>query len=249
MKILIIIPAYNEERNIEPLLNNLLSLKEKYDILVVNDASKDATSEIANRRGIKVADLPVNLGIGGAMQTGYLYSYYNNYDIAVQLDGDGQHDPQFLESIIAPIISGKADMVVGSRFIEKDGFQSTKFRRFGIIFFRKLIFLLTRQIFTDPTSGFRACNRFIIAHFALSYPYDYPEPETLVSICRRGFKLMEVPVVMRDRFSGQSSIRTFGTIYYMVKVTLAILMEVMRKNGRENYSIYGTQASSMSNYH
>ena len=195
MRVLIIIPAFNEAQNISKLLNNISSLETNYDVLVINDASQDNTSFIAKDLGFTVADLPINLGIGGAMQTGYLYAYYNSYDIAVQVDGDGQHDPQYIEKLISPIINKKADMVIGSRFIDRAGFQSSFVRRLGIVFFQKLIYILTGKKFTDPTSGFRACNKAIIAHFARYYPFDYPEPETLVAMNRQGFKLVEVPVI------------------------------------------------------
>lgn len=202
-------------------------------MIVINDASDDNTSLIVKAAGFPVIDLSANLGIGGAMQTGYLYACNQDYDIAVQLDGDGQHDPLYIEKIIAPIINGEADMVIGSRFIAHDGFQSTMLRRLGIGFFRKFISLLTGAKFTDPTSGFRACNKLIIAHFARYYPFDYPEPETLVTMRRNGYRLLEIPVMMYERMGGSSSIQSLKTLYYMIKVTMAIMIEMIKNHDIE----------------
>lgn len=246
MKIVIIIPAYNEALNLSELLPEVKNLTNEYDVVIINDASKDNTAYQVKKSGFNVINLPVNLGIGGAMQTGYLYAYYNLYDIAVQLDGDGQHDPEHIGKLLEPIFQGEADMVVGSRFIKSDGFQSSFIRRMGIKFFRLLIYVLTGKVFTDPTSGFRACNKAIISHFASYYPSDYPEPETLVSINRLGFTVVEVPVIMRKRVEGQSSINAYKALYYMVKVTLAILIDIMKKDRKETYTHDGTKASDFS---
>ena len=248
MKTLVIIPAYNESKNIERLLTTIRTLGKEFDVVVINDASIDNTSYLAKKTGFQVIDLPANLGIGGAMQTGYLYAYYNLYDIAVQLDGDGQHDPREIDKIIAPLIAGEADMVIGSRFIENHGFQSTFMRRFGIRFFKGLIRFLTGQKFTDPTSGFRACNKAIIAHFAMYYPFDYPEPETLVTMSRKGYKLIEIPVVMYERESGHSSIQSLKQVYYMVKVTLAILIEMLKNYKLVRYTYDGDKAAAFSDH-
>ncbi len=248
MKVLIIIPVFNEALNIGELLNKIILLNYNYDVLVINDASEDNSAQICRNMCFKVVNLPVNLGIGGAMQTGYIYAYNHDYDIAVQLDGDGQHDPIYIDRVLKPILIGDADMVIGSRFIEKDGFQSTFLRRLGIRFFRYLIYFFTKHKITDPTSGFRACNRKVICQFARYYPYDYPEPETLVTVCRRGFKLKEVPVVMQERQGGSSSIQALRTVYYMIKVTLAIIVEILRKPENERYITDGNSASSFSDY-
>jgi glycosyltransferase involved in cell wall biosynthesis len=232
MKILIIIPAYNEEHNISRLLSKLLFLNKAYDILVINDHSKDNTSIICENEGIRVIDLPCNLGIGGAVQTGYKYAKSYKYDIAIQVDGDGQHNPEFLSVLIAPLLSGEADLVIGSRYIDKVGFQSTALRRVGINYFSKLIQLLIKQKITDPTSGFRACNSKVISLFSEYYPIDYPEPESIVFVKRSGFKILEVPVIMEERLGGVSSIRSFKSIYYMIKVTLAIIIDTLRKQTR-----------------
>lgn len=220
-RVLIIIPAYNEEKNLQQLFDKLKKLK--YDILVVNDFSKDDTSKICKENGISVIDLPVNLGIGGGVQTGYKYAYYNKYDIAIQVDGDGQHDPKYIENLVSNIENG-SDFCIGSRFIDKKGFQSTLIRRIGIGYFTKLIKILTGFNITDPTSGFRACNREILKYFVEYYPQDYPEPETLVLLNVKKFKITEIPVIMNERKGGKSSITPFKSIYYMIKVTIAILI-------------------------
>lgn len=229
MKILIIIPAYNESKNLERLLKSFKSLHIDIDILVINDCSTDDTSEIAKRNGVNVIDLPCNLGIGGAVQTGYLYARKHQYDIAIQVDGDGQHNPEYIEALINPIISKNANLVIGSRYILKEGFQSTILRRIGINYFKVLIQILCGKIITDPTSGFRACDSKIIALFASNYPKDYPEPESIVFLLRNNLDILEVPVIMKERVSGQSSIRSFKTIYYMIKVSLAIVIDVLRR--------------------
>ena len=171
--------------------------------------------------------------IGGAVQTGYRYAYNNGYDIAVQVDGDGQHDPAFLTKMAEVMVAEKADMLIGSRFLEKEGFQSSRVRRMGITYFTWLIKLFTRKKITDPTSGLRMINSDIIEIFAESYPRDYPEPESVVHVIRLGKNVREIPVIMRERQGGKSSIRFFSSIYYMIKVTVAILTELMRKIDRK----------------
>ncbi len=228
MKKLIIIPAYNEGENIE---NTILDIRKDaagFDYLVINDCSKDNTLEILQNNGIPHLNLDINLGIGGAVQAGFRYAAENHYDIAVQVDGDGQHDVTYLGNMLDSLISQRADMVIGSRYIEKKGFQSTRLRRIGITYFTGLIRLFTRQTITDPTSGFRMINRETIEMFAADYPRDYPEPESVVSLLKRKKKIVEVPVVMRERQGGISSIRMTRSIYYMIKVSLAIFIEWLR---------------------
>ncbi len=181
-----------------------------------------------DEHNIKVVSLPVNLGIGGAVQTGYLYALRHGYDIAIQVDGDGQHDPQFIKYLIQRLNEGY-DLCIGSRFIENEGFQSSKARRIGIRYFSWLIKLLTGKRITDPTSGFRACNRKVIELFANDYPIDYPEPETVVTVLRNRLKVCEMPVIMRPRAGGVSSISSTNAIYYMIKVTLAIIISAISK--------------------
>jgi len=230
LKILIMIPAYNEGSLIRRLIKEIKSLYPNYSILVVNDGSADNTRQQAEQSGAMVITLPYNLGIGGAVQTGYKFAEAHDFDISVQMDGDAQHDPAFLPHVLAPVISGKADLCIGSRFLGSNaGFQSTFLRRLGIRFFSILLGFLTGQRLTDPTSGFRATNRKLIKHFAREYPVDFPEPEAIQLAKRLKARITEVPVKMRKRLGGTSSIRYFSSAYYMFKVTLAILIDAMRK--------------------
>ena len=231
MKKLIIIPAYNEAKNIVNLLDKL-KRKNDYDVVVINDCSTDNTAAVCEEYGAVVIDLPFNLGIGGAVQTGYKYALKNGYDVAIQVDGDGQHDPEWLDELIKVLSLEQNDMVIGSRFIEEKGFQSTWLRRWGIRYFTWLIQWLTKTKITDPTSGFRACNKEIIRYFAAQYPRDYPEPETIISLSRLGYRIVEIPVVMHERQEGVSSINSLRAIYYMVKVTLAIFVDTCKNEPR-----------------
>ena len=229
MKSIVIIPAYNEEKSIEKTVADIRENAQEFDYVIVNDCSKDNTLKVCTEKGMHVLNLPINLGIGGAVQTGYLYAYKNGYDFAVQFDGDGQHDARFLHEMRDYMVEHELDMLIGSRFIEKEGFQSSGIRRFGIRYFSSLIRLLTKAKVTDPTSGMRMVNREIIGIYADSYPKDYPEPESVVAILNMGKTVGEYPVVMRERTEGVSSISPLRSVYYMVKVTLAILMEMLRK--------------------
>jgi glycosyltransferase involved in cell wall biosynthesis len=223
MKVLVIIPAFNEEKSLTTLISNIKLNLPKCDILIVNDCSTDNTKHIRFEYKVIRIDLPINLGIGGAVQTGYKYAYENDYDIAIQVDGDGQHDCYYLKDLIDQIKNG-TDLCIGSRYINKIGFQSTTLRRIGIRYFSKLIKLVCGQLITDPTSGFRACNKSIIELFATNYPQDFPEPETLVRVKKKGFKINEIPVVMNHRVFGKSSIDLKKSIYYMIKVSLAVCL-------------------------
>lgn len=228
MKSLVIIPAYNEEKSIEKTVQDIVENAPEFDYVIVNDCSKDATLEICRDKGMHVLNLPVNLGIGGAVQTGYLYALKNHYDYAIQFDGDGQHDAKYLHEMRDYMIKNDVNMLIGSRFINKEGFQSSSMRRFGIKYFSVLIKILTGAKITDPTSGMRMVNRDIIEIYANCYPKDYPEPESVVAILRKKKKVEEYPVIMREREEGVSSISPKKSIYYMVKVTLAILVEALR---------------------
>lgn len=228
MKKLVIIPAYNESENI---VNTVKEIKEKasdFDYVVINDCSSDKTLEILESNHLNYISLPVNLGIGGAVQTGYKYALEHEYDMTVQVDGDGQHDPAYLHSLEETLIKEKADMVIGSRFIKNEGFQSTFARRMGIVYFTKMIKSLTGTTITDPTSGFRLVNKDVIALFANDYPRDYPEPESIVALLKRKKKVTEVPVQMKERQGGVSSIKLWNSVYYMIKVSIAILVECSR---------------------
>lgn len=229
MKKLIIIPAYNESENILNTVKCIQKDAPDFDYVVVNDCSTDNTLQILEENHINHIALPVNLGIGGAVQTGYKYALENNYDMAVQVDGDGQHDPKYLAQLAEVLVSNQADMVIGSRFIKNEGFQSSFMRRVGITYFTRLIKLLTGTTITDPTSGFRLCNRKVITLFASDYPRDYPEPESIVALLKRNMKVIETPVIMKARQGGESSINASKSVYYMIKVSLAILIENLRK--------------------
>ena len=224
MKVLIIIPAYNEQESIERVIDNLIANYPQYDYVIINDGSTDETREICDRSGYKVLDLPINLGIGGAVQTGYRYALRNNYDVAVQMDGDGQHDPAYLEGMLSAIENNEADAVIGSRFVNKEGFQSSVSRRMGIGFLSILGKVLTGVRLRDITSGYRMVNRKLISIYANDYPSDYPEPEAMVIAAIHGCKVLEYPVIMCERESGASSINFKRSVYYMIKVTLAMVI-------------------------
>ena len=224
MKCLMIIPAYNEAENIEKVIDNLNKNYQQYDYVVINDGSTDETKKICKKRNYQVLNLPVNLGIGGAVQTGYRYAREKNYDVAVQIDGDGQHDVTYLSEMLGIIEREEADIVIGSRFIEKEGFQSSLTRRLGINFLSLLGKVLTGVRIKDITSGYRVVNRKFIEIFADDYPLDYPEPEAVVMTVVHGGKIKEIPVIMREREKGKSSINVRKSIYYMIKVTLAMFV-------------------------
>lgn len=224
MKILVIIPAYNEEESILNVITKLNRDMEQADYVVVNDCSTDATIERLQETEASYLNLPVNLGIGGGVQTGYKYALLNDYDIAIQIDGDGQHDTNYLQDVIQPIIDGEKDIVIGSRFLKKEGFQSSGMRRVGITFLSALIQLCSGIKIYDVTSGFRAVNREYIRLYASDYPVDYPEPEAIVMAALEGARIGEVPVIMKERVSGKSSISALKSVYYMIKVSLAVIL-------------------------
>lgn len=228
MKKLIIIPAYNESENIVKTVEDIKQNAPDFDYVVINDCSTDNTLQILKDHGYNYVNLPINLGIGGAVQTGYKYAEKYGYDIAVQVDGDGQHDPAFLSKMAAYLEEHNLDMVIGSRFIDKEGFQSSFMRRVGIVYFTVLIKMLTGKTITDPTSGLRLAGKRVIKLFADNYPKDYPEPETAVTAINHGMKIDEIPVIMRARQGGVSSITMKKSVYYMVKVTMAIIIERLR---------------------
>ena len=225
--LLIIIPAFNESGNIEKTIRMIKGQTSDFDYVIINDCSTDNTLEVCRKNGFNVINLPINLGIGGAVQTGYLYAKEFGYDYAVQVDGDGQHNPEYIRQMLEIIQKDQVDMVVGSRFIKNEGFQSSFTRRIGIVFFEKLIKLLTGMRITDPTSGLRLINKSVIDLFASNYPNDYPEPETIVTLLESGFKVEEFPVLMNEREHGESSITLFKAVYYMIKVSLAIVISKM----------------------
>ena len=229
MNTLVIIPAYNEQDSIKKVVEDVYSHNDNCDIVVVNDGSSDNTSIEAKKTKAIVIDLPNNLGIGGAVQTGYLYAQKNNYDIAIQVDADGQHNPKYIPEMIKIIENGQADMVIGSRFIQKTSYQQTFFRMIGIKITSGIIKLLTGKKICDTTSGFRAINRSIIEMFANKYPYDYPEPTTNMEAILRNKDIIEIPVEMNKRETGVSFVTPIKSIKYMLKVTLALFLMKIKK--------------------
>lgn len=235
-KVCIIVPAFNEEANIEGVIRALHTCNSDWRIVVINDASTDNTKAVATATGLaEVITLPCNLGIGGGVQTGFKYAVNNGFDIAIQFDGDGQHVASEIDKIITPIIEGQCDTTIGSRFlaVDADNFRSTATRRVGIKFFQYLNSLIIRQKITDNTSGFRAYNRDALCLLANDYPEDYPEPEAIILLGKCGFRIMEVPVLMKERTGGESSITALKSIYYMIKVTLSILITAIRPPARK----------------
>jgi glycosyltransferase involved in cell wall biosynthesis len=229
LKRLAIVPAYNEEASVGRVIDEIRALSPPFDVVVVDDGSVDRTAAVAADRGVHVVRLPFNLGIGGAMQTGYRFALEQGYDLAVQIDGDGQHDPRELPKILQPVLEGSADLVVGSRFSGDGAFQSSPVRRIGIRLFAGVVSAVVGQRVTDTTSGFRAVNRSAIALFAADYPHDYPEVEATVMCVKHKLRLTEVPVRMRERSAGSSSITAFRSVYYMAKVLLAIFVGLFRR--------------------
>lgn len=225
MKILIILPAYNEEHNICSIVDNLIENYPQYDYCVINDCSTDNTLPLCRDKKYHYITLCTNLGIGGGVQTGYLYAVENGYDITVQIDGDGQHDPAYIAEMIDVLQQTHADMVVGSRFLKKEGFQTSASRRTGIRLINALIYLCCGLKVTDSTSGFRVCTGAMTKFFSDYYAQDYPEPEAIAAAALHGFKVIEHPVVMKERAGGVSSINRRRSVYYMFKVTFAILIE------------------------
>lgn len=228
-KKLVIIPAYNEEGNIVKTVSDIQANAPEFDYVIINDCSTDSTKKVCQEHHYNMVSLPCNLGIGGGVQTGYLYAMKNGYDIAVQFDGDGQHNAAYLQNMSEKLEADHLDMLIGSRFITNEGFQSSTMRRVGIKYFTGLIRMMTSKKITDPTSGMRMVNRDIIELFANNYPKDYPEPESVVTILKRGKQVEEVPVIMNERMDGVSSISPTKSVYYMIKVSIAILMASIRR--------------------
>jgi glycosyltransferase involved in cell wall biosynthesis len=225
-----IVPAFNEEASVGAVIDEIRAFDAGLEIVVVDDGSGDRTAQVAAARGAHVIRLPFNLGIGGAVQTGFRFAHENGFELAVRVDGDGQHDPAELNAIVAPVVAGEADIVVGSRFAGPRSYRSSRPRRLGIRILAGTVSMLVRQRVTDPTSGFQALNRRGIALFAADLPHDYPEVEATVMVCRHRLRLREVPVRMRERAAGRSSIRALHSVYYMTKVLLAIFVGLFRRN-------------------
>lgn len=230
--ILVLIPAFNEQESIPHVLDAVAKQNSSWDILVVNDGSSDQTEAVVRdvRVGAQVMTFPFNVGIGSAMSLGFFYARNKGYDAVIRVDADGQHDVGFMQNVLAPVLNDETDISIGSRFIGpfQKGYQSSFVRRIGINFFARLITLLIRQKITDPTSGFNAFSKRAIGLFAQYYPLDYPEPEAIVLAKRAGLRVKEVPVQMNERLAGSSSIRYIKTLYYMINVTMAIMLNYLR---------------------
>ena len=225
-----IVPARNEQAAVGRVVEELRAFDPELDVLVIDDGSEDATAKSAAAAGAAVVSLPFNLGIGGAVQTGFKYALEHGYDTVIRLDGDGQHDPQQIPQLLGPLDQDEADVVVGSRFANGDGEYKAPFaRRAGIRWFARVVSLLTRQKLTDTTSGFQAVNARAIRLFAVDYPHDYPEVEAAVMVVRHRLRILEVPAQMRGRETGSSSITALRSLYYAIKVTLALLVGVFRR--------------------
>jgi len=223
-----VVPAYNEAGSISAVVAEIRASDPELEVVVVDDGSADATARLARQAGATVLSLPYNLGIGAAVQTGLQYACERGFDLAVQIDGDGQHDPRELEQLLAPVLAGEADIAVGTRFAGEHRYRASVARRIGIALFAKLVSLIVRQRVTDTTSGFRAMNRRGICLFAADYPHDYPEVEATVLVFRHRLRMIEVPVAMRQREQGRSSITAFRSLYYMGKVSLALFVGLLR---------------------
>lgn len=228
-KILIITPAFNEEANIGGVISALQEKVKGADILVIDDGSSDSTAIVARRAGVTVLSQPYNTGIGASMQTGYKYACRHGYEIAVQVDADGQHLAGEIKHLLEPIMEKKADLVVGSRFVAASGYRASFARSAGMAFFSRLVSAIIKEKVTDTTSGFRAAGRRCIEFFSRRYPDDYPEVEALVLLHKKGFSIMEVPVKMAERTGGKSSITPVKSVYYMIKVFLAILVDMIKR--------------------
>jgi len=228
-KVLIILPAYNEEKSVGMVIDHIKKHILYADILVVNDGSTDTTSSVAQDKGAFVVDLLFNLGIGAAMQTGFMFAYQQGYDVAVQCDADGQHPPYLIKYLIDHLAEENADIIVGSRFLKKYSYKSSIPRRIGIVLFSRLLSSIIRTKLTDATCGFRALNKRAIRYFSEYYPCDYPEVEALVLAHRAGLKIREVPVKIYRRKQGISSIGFLGSFYYTLKVFLAIIIDLFEE--------------------
>ena len=230
VKRIAIVPAFNEEESVPAVIGEIRAFDPDFEVVVVDDGSTDGTTAAAAALGAHVVRLPFNLGIGGAVQTGFRYAFEHGFQLAVRVDGDGQHDPSQLGVLLGPILADEADIVVGSRFASDGGYRSSRSRRIGISILAKTLSMIVGRRVTDPTSGFQALNRKAIALFAADYPHDYPEVEAALMVHKHELRMTEVPVQMRERAAGQSSIGALASVYYMVKVMLALFVGLFRKN-------------------
>jgi glycosyltransferase involved in cell wall biosynthesis len=230
LKRMAIVPALNEEGGVARVIGEIRAFDPDLEIVVVDDGSVDRTSQVAVAAGARVLRLPFNLGIGGAVQTGFRFAFENGYDIVVRVDGDGQHDASQLGVLIEPVLAGEADIAVGSRFAGMTGYRQSLSRNLANRVFAHTASFVSRQRVTDPSSGFQVLNRRAIALFAADYPHEFPEVEATVMVARHRLRRLEVPVAMRERLAGRSSIDLFHSVYFMAKVLLALFVGLFRRN-------------------
>jgi glycosyltransferase involved in cell wall biosynthesis len=233
-RLAVIMPAFNEAGNIERSVREVREAMPHADVIVINDGSTDDTARVARAAGAAVLDLPHNLGIGGAVQTGYKFATEHGYSIVARLDGDGQHDPRQLAQLLEPVLRGEVDIAIGSRFVNQGGtgdgetYRASRLRGVGIVYFARLVSLIIQQRVTDTTSGFQVCNASVARFFSRNFPCDYPEVEAIAVLGRMGYRIREVPVQMRRRLAGQSSLTPLRSAYYVLKVTISLLIGAMR---------------------
>jgi glycosyltransferase involved in cell wall biosynthesis len=234
-RIIIMMPAHNEAENLPHVFAELHRALPDVDIVVIDDYSTDETALLAKRLGAQVVSLPCNLGYGGAVQTGFRYAVERGYDYAVMLDADGQHDPSYIPTLLAPVMAGEADLALGSRFLGTMQYRAGWVKRAGMTFFAAIVAHFTKRRVTDPTSGFQAMNRDVLSFFARdNYPTDYPDADTLLLLNYAGFRVLEVPVSMRERLAGVSMHTNWKVIYYIFKMILSILMVLLRQTTHSN---------------
>jgi glycosyltransferase involved in cell wall biosynthesis len=242
-RVLVVVPAHNEQESLGDTLDRIRAEMPDTDIVVVNDYSTDRTSEVARAHGALVVELPWNLGYGGAVQTGFKYAVAHDYDAVVQMDADGQHDPASARTVLAPVLAGEADVVIGSRFLGRADYPIPAARRLGMRLFGVIATAVTHQRFSDPTSGFQALHRRAVEFFARDhYPSDFPDADTLILLSLAGFRVREVPVVMRARTAGTSMHSNLRAVYYVAKMLLSILMVLLRR-GRVRPQVAGVAAA------
>ncbi len=228
-RVLVIVPAHNEQESLPATLAEARAAAPELDVLVVDDGSLDATSKVAREAGVSVVRHPVNLGVGAALQTGFRWAVEHGYDIGVQLDADGQHDPGYLPALLAPVLEGGCDVSIGSRFVAASGYRAPLNRRVGMVLFQAVVKLAIGRRITDTTSGFRAYSRSVMQVCQHDFPKDFPDAPLLIGLARRGFRLDEVPVRMRERQAGRSFYTLGKQLYYPYKNLLASLMAMIRR--------------------
>jgi hypothetical protein len=229
LRVLVIIPAHNEQESLPRTLGEVRAAAPEAGVLVVDDGSRDATASVARRHGVPVLRHPVNLGVGGALQTGFRWALEHGYDVGVQLDADGQHDPAYLAALLEPMRAGRCDVSIGSRYVRRSGYRAPVARRLGMVLFSGLVSAVLHERITDTTSGFRAYARPVMEVCQHDFPKDFPDAPLLIALGRRGFRLEEVPVEMRERRAGRSFYTLGKSLYYPYKNLLASLMALLQR--------------------